>query len=85
MKTGSKIKEKCMHRCYKVMKLGTESLKTCDVIYISMNNKQGRHGRQGSQGLILGWILRNRKCRQQWWRTGEVAATMASLPAKNLP
>ena len=44
----------------------------------------GRHGKQesqGSQGLVLGWILR------KWWpqRACEVAATMASLPAKNLP
>ena len=43
------------------------------------------HGRQGSQGLVLGWILRNRKLQQQDWHAGEVAATMASLPAKNLP
>jgi hypothetical protein len=41
------------------------------------------HGRQGSQGLVLGWILRNRKRHQQWRRAGEVATTMASLPAKN--
>ena len=44
------------------------------------NVTQGRHGRQGSQGLVLEWILRNRK-----WRAGEIAATMASLPTKNLP
>ena len=46
---------------------------------------QGRFERQGSQGLVLGWILRNRKRWQQWRSTGEVVATMASLPAKNLP
>ena len=46
---------------------------------------QGHHGRQGSQSLVLGWILRNRKRQQQWRRAGEVADTMASLPAKNLP
>ena len=46
---------------------------------------QGCHGRQGSQGLILGWILRNRKRWQHLRRTNEVVATMASLPAKNLP
>jgi hypothetical protein len=43
------------------------------------------HGWQGSQGLVLGWILRNRKL---WWQrrqAGEVATTMASLPDKNLP
>ena len=40
------------------------------------------HERQGSQGWVLGWILRNRKRQQQRWRAGEVATTMASLPAK---
>ena len=46
---------------------------------------QGRHGRQGSQGLVFGWILRNRKWRRQRRRASEVAATMTSLPTKNLP
>ena len=49
------------------------------------NKYQGRNGRQGSQGVVLSWILRNRKWRRQRGRTGEVAAAMASLPAKNLP
>ena len=44
---------------------------------------QGRHGRQGSQGLVLGLSLRNRKL--QWRHVGEVAATMVYLAAKNLP
>jgi hypothetical protein len=37
---------------------------------------QGSHGRQGSQGLALGWILRNRKWQWQWRRASEVAATL---------
>ena len=46
---------------------------------------QGRHGRQGRQGLVLAYILRIRKRRGQQRYTSEVAATMAALPAKNLP
>ena len=41
-----------------------------------LNNVQGRHGRQGSQCLVLGWILKNRKWRWQWGRAGEVAAAI---------
>ena len=36
------------------------------------------------EGLVLGWILRNRKRWRQRWHRGKVAATMVSLPAKNL-
>ena len=46
---------------------------------------QGHHGRQGSQGLVLGWILRNRKRQYQRQLASEVAAIVAFLPAKNLP
>ena len=62
-------------------------------MYICMhkNNKhQGRHRRQDSHGLVLGWILRNRKQRwqqpkqHQRWLSVEVAANIASLPAKNI-
>ena len=45
--------------------------------FYEVNKWQGRHKRQGSQGLVLGWILRNKKHRQQWRCLGEVAATMA--------
>ena len=47
--------------------------------------QQGRHGRQGRQGLVYAQIVRIRKQRWQGWRAGEVAATLAALPAKNLP
>ena len=50
--------------------------------FISSKKPPLIHGRQGSQGLVRGWILRNRK--RQWRRTGEVATTMVSLPTKNL-
>ena len=50
-----------------------------------LDTYQGRHGRQGSQALVLDWILRNTKRQRQRRRTGEVAATMDCLPAKNLP
>ena len=49
------------------------------------NPCQGRQKRQGSQGLALGWILYNRNWWRQRWHASEGAATMASLPAKNLP
>ena len=38
----------------------------------------------GKAALVLDWILRNTKRQQQWLHTGEVSATMASLPAKNI-
>ena len=37
---------------------------------------QGHHGWQGSQGLVLCWVSRNRKQRRQWKCAGEVANTM---------
>ena len=46
---------------------------------------QGLHGRQGRQGLGLGWILRTSKRQGQRQHAGEVAATMAALSVKNLP
>ena len=39
--------------------------------------RQGHHGNQGSQGLVLGWILRNRKRQQRCG--GEVATTTIFL------
>ena len=36
---------------------------------------QGCHWGQDSQGLVCGWILRNRKRRRHWRRAGEVAAS----------
>ena len=50
------------------------------------NSEKGRHSKQSSQGLVLGWILKNIKLRQQRRSAGEMAATtMVLLPAKNLP
>ena len=47
-----------------------------------LNIVQGCHGRQGSQDLVLGWILRNRKWRRQWRCASEVAASMAPCLSK---
>jgi len=41
-------------------------------------NNQGRRGRQGSQDLLLGWILEIEKA------SGS-GSGVTSLPAKNLP
>ena len=48
---------------------------------------KGRQDRQGSQGLVLGWISRNKEtaAAAAVRQCSEVATTMASLPAKNLP
>ena len=79
------IKKKLLHVSYKILTLTLwKGFK--NVSNYSLSQSQGRHGRQSSsQCLVLGCILRNRK---QWWQsrcTSEVAATLASLPAKNLP
>ena len=54
--------------------------------HIILSDKTGPPLEQGSQVLVLGWmILRNRKQGWKRLRAGELAATMASLLSKNLP
>ena len=53
-------------------------VKIVQMLFEKMNrlySPQGAHDRQGRQGLVLAWILRNRT---QWWQrrhAGDVAAT----------
>ena len=40
-----------------------------------------KQGNQGSQGLVLGWILRKRKRWWQWWCAGVLACQKSMMGA----